>query len=203
MVDGVLGGWKVSGILTLTSGVPFTVTAPISTFNQFTTGQTPDVSGALPKNTGQLQFDGSGACYFCGFKQVADPNLANIAPSLAAISTLFAQQGPNGVMLTDPLPGTLGNLAQTFFTGPQFFNLDASLAKDFRSPSGSISNLRTDWLNATNHEDFATATIDPNINSATFGRVTASGRGQQQSHHRARRPHQLLASHVHSDSLDS
>jgi hypothetical protein len=173
VVDGFLGGWKLSGILTFTTGRPITVTAPLATFNKYTTGQTPDVSGALPKNSGSLQFDGNGACYFCGFKQVADPNLKNIAPALAGISNLFAQQAPNGVLLTDPLPGTLGNLAQTFFTGPRFFNLDASLAKDFRLTERFRLNLRTDWINATNHEDFATATIDSSINSATFGRVTA------------------------------
>ncbi|HEY1493350.1 MAG TPA: TonB-dependent receptor [Candidatus Solibacter sp.] len=173
VVDGFLGGWKLSGILTFTSGRPITVTAPLATFNKYTTGQTPDVSGALPKNTGGLQFDGNGACYFCGFKQVADPNLKNIAPALAGISNLFAQQGPGGVMLTDPLPGTLGSLAQSFFTGPRFFNLDASLAKDFKLTERFRLNIRTDWINATNHEDFATATIDANINSATFGRVTA------------------------------
>src|SRR5258708_8096638 len=38
LIDGIVGGWKVSGILTYTSGVPFTVTAPDSTFTQFTTG---------------------------------------------------------------------------------------------------------------------------------------------------------------------
>jgi hypothetical protein len=173
VVDGFLGGWKLSGILTFTTGRPISVTAPLATFNKFTTGQTPDVSGPLPKNSGALQFDGNGACYFCAFHQTADPNLRGIAPALASISNLFAQQGPGGVLLTDPLPGTLGNLAQTFFTGPRFFNLDASLAKDFKISERFRLNLRTDWINATNHEDFATATIDTSINSATFGRVTA------------------------------
>ena len=173
MVDGFLGGWKVSGILTFTTGRPITVTAPLATFNKYTTGRRPTSAGRCPRTPGSLQFDGNGACYFCGFKQVADPNLKNIAPALAGISNLFAQQGPGGVLLTDPLPGTLGNLAQTFFTGPHFFNLDASLAKDFRLTERFRLNLRTDWINATNHEDFATATIDSNINSATFGRVTA------------------------------
>ena len=56
LVDGVLGGWRLSGILTITSGVPFTVTAPDATFTQFTTGNTPDVTGALSKGTGQLQY---------------------------------------------------------------------------------------------------------------------------------------------------
>jgi hypothetical protein len=83
------------------------------------------------------------------------------------------------VVLSDPLPGTLGNLAQTFFTGPRFFDLDASLAKRFRISERFNFDLRTDWLNATNHPDFSfgggTAGIDLSINSPTFGRVTQTG----------------------------
>ena len=41
-----------------------------------------------------------------------------MAPGVAAISTQLARQAPNGTILQNPLPGTLGNLAQTFFTGP-------------------------------------------------------------------------------------
>ncbi len=174
-VDGALGGWKLSAILTWTSGVPFTVTAPVSTFNQFTTGQTPDVTGSLPKSTGALQFDGRGACYFCGFKQIADPNVALLAPSVAARSTLFAQMAPGGVLLQNPVPGTLGNLAQTFFTSPNFFDVDMALTKQFRITERFNFEIRMDWLNATNHPDFATATIDTSIDSGTFGRFTAAG----------------------------
>jgi hypothetical protein len=172
VLDAVLGGWRLSGILTLQSGRPLTVTAPIATYTKFTAGNTPDVSGKLGKDAGSLSFDGTGACYFCGFKQVADPNRSRVTPALAAISTLLAQQGPGGVLLTDPLPGTLGNLAQSFFSGPGFFNLDAALAKTFRMTERFKLEFRTDWLNATNHQDFANATIDLSVNSATFGRIT-------------------------------
>ncbi len=175
LVDGILGGWRASGILTWTSGVPFTVSAPVSTFNQFTTGQTPDVTGVLSKATGQLQFNGSGACYFCGFKQIPDPSIASLTPSIASRSTLFAQVAPSGVILQNPQPGTLGNLAQTFFTSPNYFNLDASLAKTFRITERFNFELRTDWLNSTNHPDFSNASIDTSIDDASFGRFTGGG----------------------------
>ena len=172
VVDAFLGGWRLSGILTWTTGKPMTVTAPYTTFNKYTTGNTPDIGGALPKSTGGLTFDGSGACFFCMFTQIADPNLANIAPALGARSTLFAQKGPGGAVLQNPLPGTLGTLGQSFFTGPGFFNLDAALAKTFRITERYSLEFRTDWLNATNHEDFTNATYDLSIDSATFGRIT-------------------------------
>ncbi len=49
LVDGALGGWKLSGILTWTSGVPFTVTAPVSITHSTSSlpDKTPDVTGAL------------------------------------------------------------------------------------------------------------------------------------------------------------
>jgi hypothetical protein len=172
LVDGVFGGWKLSGILTYTSGAPFTVTAPVTTFDQFTTGQTPDVIGSLPKSTGGLQFNGSGACYFCNFKQIPDPSNSLNTSSIASRATNFAQTGPGGVILQNPLPGTLGTLAQTFFTSPNFFDVDLALTKQFRITERFNFELRTDWLNATNHQDFTNATIDVSIDSATFGRFT-------------------------------
>jgi hypothetical protein len=174
-VDAVLGGWKLSGILTFTTGVPISITAPEQTFTKFSTGSTPDVTGVLTPDFGKLAFNGAGACFFCGFTQITDPNLANIAPALAAQSSLFGQKAPNGTILQNALPGTLGSLSQTFFHGARFFNLDASLQKAFRISERFNFELRTDWINSTNHEDFATATIDTNINSATFGRVTGPG----------------------------
>jgi hypothetical protein len=174
LVDGALGGWKVSGILTWTSGVPFSITAPVSTFDQFTTGQTPNVSGVLSKSTGALQYNGAGACYFCGWQQIPDPSNASLATSIASRATNFAQVAPNGITLSNPLPGTLGNLAQTFFTSPNFFDLDASLSKQFRITERLNFDIRMDWLNSTNHPDFTNATLDTSIDDATFGRFTGA-----------------------------
>jgi hypothetical protein len=78
-------------------------------------------------------------------------------------------------MLMNPEPGTYGNLAQTFITSPNFFNLDAALSKSFRITERFNVELRTDWLNSTNHPDFSTATIDSSIDDATFRRFTGAG----------------------------
>jgi hypothetical protein len=110
-----------------------------------------------------------------GSNRIPDPSIANLTPSVAARSTLFAQVAPNGVVLSNPLPGQLGNLAQTFFTSPNFFDLDPNLAKTFRITERFNFELRTDWLNSTNHPDFATASIDSSIDDTSFGRFTAAG----------------------------
>jgi hypothetical protein len=175
LVNAIVGGWTLGGILTATTGRPLTVTSVFATYNKFSIGNTPDVIGTLPKDTGELAFDGRGACYFCGFTQIREPNLSLLTPALANISTQLARQGPNGVILQNPLAGTLGNLAQTFFTGPAYFNLDASLKKTIQITERYNLELRTDWLNATNYQDFANATIDLNISSVNFGRITGPG----------------------------
>ncbi len=77
--------------------------------------------------------------------------------------------------LQNPLPGTLGSLAQTFFTSPNFLDIDLALTKQFRITERFNAEIRADFLNATNHPDFSNATIDSSIDSATFGRFTAAG----------------------------
>jgi hypothetical protein len=159
----------------MSSGRPFSVSSPPSTYTNYTTGNTPDVTGVLGKDTGQLQFDGKGAGFFCGFKQITDPSIGLLTASLPSQSTLFAQQAANGVILKNPLPGTLGNLPQTFLAGPNVFNIDLALNKQFRLTERINVEVRTDWLNTTNPPDFSGATIGSNITSSTFGRVTGSG----------------------------
>jgi hypothetical protein len=148
VVDGILGGWK--GPDARRDRQPF-------------------------QSYGTASVQWQRRCYFCGFKQIPDPGIASLTSAIASRSTLFAQQGPNSVILQNPLPGTVGNLAQTFFTSPNFFNLDASLAKQFRLIERFNFELRADFLNSTNHPDFSNATLDSNIDSVTFGRFTAFG----------------------------
>jgi hypothetical protein len=128
----------------------------------------------MTRSPDSLVSSAAGACYFCGFKQIPDPNISLLAPSLASRSTLFAQSGPGGVILQNPLPGTLGNLAQTFFTSPNFFDVDAGVSKQFKITERFNVDIRADWLNATNHPDFSNATMDLSIDSPTFGRFTGT-----------------------------
>jgi hypothetical protein len=175
LIDRAVGGWKLSGMLTMTSGRPFSVSSPPSTYTKYTTGNAPDVTGVLGKDTGQLQFDERGACFFCGFKQITDPSIGLLTASLASQSRLFAHLAANGVILKNPLPGTLGNLAHTLLTGPNLFNIDLALNRQFRLTERFDVEVRTDWLNTTNRPDFSGATIGSNINSSTFACVTGGG----------------------------
>ena len=74
---------------------------------------------------------------------------------------------------------TFGNVGPYILSGPNFFNIDSSLAKNFRLTERFNLQFRTDWFSATNTPQFS----NPNVTfgSATFGDVkstqTASGTG--------------------------
>ena len=71
-----------------------------------------------------------------------------------------------------PLRGSLALRGCVNPGGASLFNADLAMTKQFNITERYNVEVRTDWLNAANHPDFSGATIDANINSATFGRVT-------------------------------
>src|SRR5207247_9509129 len=64
--------WQLGGIVSWVSGAPLNITAPISTFTQ-STGNTPVILGAFPKDSGKVTPVASGAVHFPGLQQVPDP----------------------------------------------------------------------------------------------------------------------------------
>ncbi len=77
-------------------------------------------------------------------------------------------------------PGSLGNGA---VMGPGLWNLDFSLGKSFRFREHYLVQFRADFFNSLNHTNFTS--VDTNILSARFGRLTGtSGARQIQFHMR-------------------
>src|SRR5207247_8722066 len=62
--------WQFGGIFSWTSGVPLTITAPVSTVSQLTTGtpplpmNTPNILGDFPKNIGKVTKLPNAVTYF-------------------------------------------------------------------------------------------------------------------------------------------
>jgi hypothetical protein len=77
------------------------------------------------------------------------------------------------VILANPQPGTLGNIASMFLEGPGSFRFDVNLIKRIRLAEGKTLELRADALDVTNKPDFANPNTD--INSVNFGRITDAG----------------------------
>jgi hypothetical protein len=153
-VDSVVGGWTVSGILNMRSGLPFGPSPSGGVFptsyiysspavvTDYTALRSVDIRD-LPNNTIQ---------YF------ADPTAANAA-------------------LRDPKHGEIGT--RNAFYGPMFWVLDMGLAKKFGVPWSETQRItfRADAFNVTNTNIFGLPGVTrQNVAtpSQTFGQITGS-----------------------------
>ena len=74
--------------------------------------------------------------------------------------------------VTNPTPGTEGNLGMQSNTGPGQFNVDFSMFKGFNLTERFKVQLRAEGFNVFNHPQFGTP--DNNNNDGNFGRVTST-----------------------------
>jgi hypothetical protein len=173
------GGWQLGGIFTVESGAPITILGVNGLNNSQANGNglsTATQVGALP--AGAVSFIGNGVTYFNGLKQVTDPYVANITTlgNLQGLSTLKAIAGPDGTpILVNAQPGQLGSLAGSAATGPGILQLDVNLIKRFKINERFSMQIGGTAENILNHENFAAPSL--NINSATFGRISATAVG--------------------------
>ena len=78
----------------------------------------------------------------------------------------------NASVFSDPGGTTFGNVGRYILSGPNFFNLDSSLAKNFRLTERFNLQFRTDWFSATNMPQFSNP--DVTLGDANFGHVTST-----------------------------
>ena len=171
----LLGGWQAGFILNLFSGPPINVSSGANTWNTFG-DNTPDALAPIPKSMGKVQRTGLGVIYFEGLQSVSDPGIQRLTTrnNIAGRSTMRAIADSSGrVILANPLPGTLGNLASMFLEGPGSFRFDVNLIKRIRVAEGKTLELRADALDVANKPDFSNPNTD--INSVNFGRITGAG----------------------------
>lgn len=149
VVDAFIGGWTVSGINTMTSGAPVTLTyTPAASYQ--VSGIQQDFRGSnnyRPNVTGDPYGDRNGTTgYF---------NPANV------------------VIPADPSQ-VFGNAPRNSVSGPWFWQFDFVASKNFRLPIGSQTNLqvRIEAFNLFNRTNF----LPPNGNrsSAAFGTITSA-----------------------------
>ena len=145
-VNQIIGGWQLGSIFTAHSGFAFSTNT-----GSFPVGFIFDSPGVLTGNASALS--------------------TRIHTDSAGHIQLLADPAAAKAAFTNPLPGTIGN--RNNLRGPGFVNFDVSLGKRFFMPWSEKHTLqfRAEGYNAFNHTNFA----DPaaNINSATFGRITA------------------------------
>ena len=151
--DAVLGGWRLTGIVSMVSGLPFTVTANGGTLNTPGTQQDGSITGSL---------------------QVAH----HIGPGNQWFNTgNFTQPaGCPGSTTPCPNPG-LGNTGRNQFRGPGYVQDNVSIAKKFTIYRELNLETRVDAVQLSNSPQFGLP--NGSMTSSNFGQITGTlGSGQ-------------------------
>jgi hypothetical protein len=148
-VGKALGGWQTSGIVSLQSGLPFTITT--AGFDAAGLGNNP---AAIAGNRPNL---------------LCDPN-ENAPHTLQQFINGACLQSRPGEAITGltNVPGTAG---RGIIMGPPTYRVDFTMTKNFRFGENLRLQLRGEAFNVFNHTNFRT--IGTNITLATFNTVTA------------------------------
>jgi len=160
----VIGGWAVSGFVTVQSGAPVSLLTGRGTLNRSArsgqnTVNTIDNLDQLHAISGLFK-TGNGV-YFIS-PSVIGPNGAGIAPDGTAPFS--------GQIFFNPTAGSLGSLQRRILNGPWYNNYNMAILKDTRLTERQSIQFRADFYNLFNHPSFLTG--DQNPNSVNFGKIT-------------------------------
>jgi hypothetical protein len=148
-VSQIVGGWQVTGILTLMTGQALNISAPAATLNAPGNSNNPNYigSGGLPVS-GTVNFRATGNNQATWF----DPGV-------------FAA----------PATNTFGNLGRNAFHGPGFANVDLSIFRRFAITERFNLEFRAESYDFTNTPQYPNP--DGGFGNATFGQITNAGIG--------------------------
>jgi hypothetical protein len=121
----VLGGWEVSGIVTLQSGFPFTIAGGYG--NNSGSKQGGDRADVIPGQSFNVRQGGK---------------------------SHWLNQYFNTGAFTQNAAGTFGNSGKNMFQGPPFKTMDVAIAKNWTIIEGLRLQFRWEMFNALNHPSF-------------------------------------------------
>ena len=152
LLNHLLGGYEIAGILTLESGRPFTIYSGFNTFSNVV--QSTANCDSCASDMGTVQQEAGTNFYF--------------TPEQRARFSV-------------PAAGDVGNTGRNAFTAPPIFRLDLTLGKKFRFTETTNLELRAELQNATNHPSFdnPTAVISSGAFGRIRDSVTSTARRVQ------------------------
>jgi hypothetical protein len=162
-----IGGWSLSGIVSLQSGVPFSVFSSAGTADSNKNGTFND----------RLVYIGSGNITnaITGASHPADGYFDG------TMFGVLGRAGASGVDVGCPATVNLGRFCEgpafgqsgrNSLRGPDFKNVDFSVAKRFKINESAGIQFQANFFNLFNHPNFANP--DNNMNSGTFGKSKAT-----------------------------
>lgn len=156
----ILGGWQVNGILSIATGTPLNFGGNSAVLKAPGNGNTLNWFGPGPIQV--TKGNGRNATWFT-------PTICNFNPSRPLVTTnCFAQPGAENGGLPE-----FGNLGPNVISGPGFWNLDASVFRNFQITERWRLQLRGEGFSVINTPQWGNPNTD--INSANFGYITGAG----------------------------
>jgi hypothetical protein len=154
VASAILGGWQVNGLLSASSGLPFTIRQ--TNTNTILSAQRPDVidPSRLNGEVSEPSFEGPGGRRWL------------IAPGQPG----FPFRGSSNI--------GFGNLGRNTGREPGFWNLNASLFRSIAITERVKLELRFEGYNALNHVNYREP-ASANIDDANYGLITASAPARQ------------------------
>src|SRR5262249_31636120 len=150
----IVSDWQMGGIANYVTGAPLSFTTGVHPFSNNETGR-PNLVGAAP--SGSVAKLANGVTYFNGYNTILDPTYGQVAPNCTLASqcnglsnglTNRAFVDPKGnLIMTNPLPGTKGNLFQNTLRGPGALYFDMNMVKRIRVDENKNVELRVDIVN--------------------------------------------------------
>jgi hypothetical protein len=165
MIDAALGGWIVSGTLYFHTGFPFSMVDG-GDFNNFVNGNngTGGVVLAQPIVPIQSSCDSPTAPCYNVAQFAGQPN-----PAITTGSNANGPCAPPTNVCNNPAPTGFGTIKRNVFRGPNYFNTDFSLRKNFRVTERLGLQLGANAYNVLNHPNFQNP-----VNNTAFGPLFGS-----------------------------
>jgi hypothetical protein len=145
-LDGIIGGWEIGTLGYWMSGPTMSISSGVPTVAA-NIASWADYTGS--RRIGQVRRTGSGVIYY------TPEEIRNFSR---------------------PAAGEIGTSGRNAFTGPRFFNLDASFVKKFRVQAKHTIALRADMYNMFNNVNFLLTGLNLQT-PQTFGRISGLAGG--------------------------
>jgi len=169
----VLGGWGVSGVTIIQSGLPFSIFDTSAGTAFLGAGSTP-LLGASLASGGSVSNGYTHGDIHARLNGYVDINNFTTAPLLYP-SLCDPNQTDSGVTPNSNYCVTgFGDLGRNIYRGPYQQNWDFSLIKNFRLTERHNIRFTTDFFNIWNHANFANPVSTDVENPSSFGFITST-----------------------------
>lgn len=177
VLDQIIGGWQVSSIFRIVSGLPLSI---LDAGSGSTTRGTLNRNALSVNQTAFTTLTKDQIKSLTGVRETPDgiffidPSVIdlNAAGTSGRAANGFGSTPFDGQVFFNNDPGTTSGLERLFIDGPRTILWDAALSKRFRISERVSLQVRADAFNVTNSVNFASPNL--NINSTQFGRITGT-----------------------------